>query len=88
VTAKLPIPYNQAAEKIIQGKTLRERFTNLLRDEQKYAIGHEHRRLLRILKNIDTTIEFATMSKNMRSYFLHDLKMNLRDNLRMDISRK
>jgi len=85
---KPQIPYNQAVEKIIQGKSLRERFSSLLRDEEKYSIGYSHRRLLKILKHVDTTIEFATMTKAMRVYFLFDLKNNLRENLGVDIWKK
>lgn len=60
----------------------------MLKDEQKYQIGYEHMKLIRILRSIDTTIEFISMNKQRRTYFYLDLKKNMYENGRQELTHK
>lgn len=45
-------------------------------------------KLIKVLKSIDTTIEFVTMSKQRRTYFYLDLKKNMYQNGRQELTHK
>jgi hypothetical protein len=67
---------------------LRKRFSALLKDEQKYEIGHHHMKLLNMLKSIDRTIDFVCTNRKIRSYFYADLKKNIYENCRTELTQR
>jgi hypothetical protein len=51
-------------------------------------MGYHHIRLIKLLKMIDHTIEFVSMNTERRIYFYADLKKNIYDNGRFELTHK
>jgi len=60
----------------------------LLKSEDKYDIGFDHRNLLRVLKAIDSTINFLRMESPVKKDFFTNLKRRIREGMNITITKK
>lgn len=66
----------------MQKPPMRERFSALINDEDKFSIGFEQRTLIKVLKHIDTIHEYMLSNRNFKFVFFEDLRKNLEDSAR------
>jgi hypothetical protein len=84
----LEIPENKKVQKILEGPPARERWGYLLCKEDKYEIGYNHKQLLRILRSIDSTIEYCNRERQLKVLYYNTLRLKMKESMRVTISHK